>query len=344
MSKADDSASSAVASQRGSANAGSVEVGRDIIGSVVVTGQGNQVTVTIQGENVRDKELVYLDGLLKRYEYWREHYTPLAGIAEVRAAVKDGPRLDLPMPFVPPEFEKLVEHGYGERVEVRRVAVDDLRKAVAEHRRIILLGEPGSGKTTTLWRLAYDYATAAREDGRAPLPVLIPLGGYTDSSPFDAYLGRYLGPLAPYFETYRASGRLILLLDGLNEMPQADYAERVGRIREVLDRQPDETVVVTCRALDYVVRLERLQKVEVAPLDVERIRTFLSHYLGEVAGDRLFWSMAGGDAVLTLWETWQEAGGKSSGRRRRCREMYTLRRHSARIGSGNGCGRSFHRC
>jgi hypothetical protein len=47
MSKADDSASGAVASQRGSANAGSVEVGRDIIGSVVVTGHGNQVTVTI---------------------------------------------------------------------------------------------------------------------------------------------------------------------------------------------------------------------------------------------------------------------------------------------------------
>jgi hypothetical protein len=86
MSKVDDSASGAVASQRGSANAGSVEVGRDIIGSVVVTGQGNQVTVTIQGEDVRDKELAYLDRLLKRYEYWREHYTLLAGIAEVRAA------------------------------------------------------------------------------------------------------------------------------------------------------------------------------------------------------------------------------------------------------------------
>jgi len=28
----------------------------------------DQVTVTIQGENVRGKELAYLDGLLKRYE------------------------------------------------------------------------------------------------------------------------------------------------------------------------------------------------------------------------------------------------------------------------------------
>jgi formylglycine-generating enzyme required for sulfatase activity len=201
-----------------------------------------------------------------------------------------------------------VEHGYGERAEVRRVSVDDLRMAVAEHRRIILLGEPGSGKTTTLWRLAYDYATAARDDGRSPLPLLVPLGGYTDSGPFDVYLARYLGPLASYLETYRASGRLILLLDGLNEMPQAGYAERVGRIREVLDRQPDEMVVVTCRALDYVVKLERLQKVEVSPLDETRIRTFLHNYLGETAGERLFWSVAGDD-VSALWDIWQGAGG-----------------------------------
>jgi len=163
-----------------------------------VAGQGNQVTVTVRGENVRDKELAYLDGLLKLYEHWRDHYTPLAGIAEVRAAVKDCPRLDLPMPFVPREFKALEAHGFGSRAEVRREPADDLRTAVDEHRRILLLGDPGSGKTTTLWRLAYDYAELARDDGRAPLPVLIPLGGYTDDGPFDAYLARHLGPLAPY--------------------------------------------------------------------------------------------------------------------------------------------------
>ena len=51
-----------------------------------------------------------------------------------------------------------------------------------------------------------------------------------------APLAHHLGPLAPYLETYRASGRLVLLLDGLNEMPQADYTERVGHIQDMLDR------------------------------------------------------------------------------------------------------------
>jgi len=264
---------------------------------------------TAQDESLREKELAYLDSLLTRYEYWLDHYTPLAGIAEVRAAVKDGPRLDLPMPFIPPGFEKLTEHGYGERAQVRREPVDDLRQAVAEHRRIVLLGDPGSGKTVTLWRLAYDYAFAAQADAQAPLPLLIPLGGYTDDGPFDAYLARHLGPLAPHIETYLASGRLVLLLDGLNEMPQAGYAGRVGRIGDVLDRYPDEAVVVTCRALDYVIRLEQLQKVEVSPLDEMRIRGLLHNYLGEAAGERLFWAMAGRDGIRDLWDTWQQAEG-----------------------------------
>jgi len=91
-------------------------------------------------------------------------------------------------------------------------------------------------------------------------------------------------------------------------MPQAGYGERVGRIRDVLDRYPDGAVVVTCRALDYVVRLEELQKIEVSPLDEMRIQTFLHNYLGEMAGERLFWAMAGGE-VRDLWDTWQRAGG-----------------------------------
>ncbi|MCP4540105.1 MAG: NACHT domain-containing protein, partial [Chloroflexi bacterium] len=289
----------AVVATHGGTAARYVAVGGDV---------GGNITVMVQGEDVRAQELAYLDALLKKYDYWLDHYTPLAGIAEVRAAVQDGPRLDLPMPFIPPGFEKLTEHGFGERAEVRREPVDDLRAAVAEHRRIVLLGSPGSGKTTTLWRLAYDYALEAKADAHAPLPLLVPLGGYTGDGPFDVTLARHLGPLAPHLDIYRASGRLILLLDGLNEMPQADYAGRVGRVRDALEQHPDDSVVVTCRALDYVEKMEQLQKVEVSPLDETRIRDFVRNYLGETAGERLFWGMAGGDEVHDLWNTWRRAG------------------------------------
>ena len=281
------------------ASRGSVAVGRDVHGDVIVN---------VQGENVRSRELDYLEGLRKRYQHWQDHYTPLAGVVEVRAAVEDGPTLDLPMPFLPREFEMLAEHGFRPQIDVREEVVNDLRSAVRQHRRVILLGASGSGKTTTLWRLAHDYALAAKNDPHAPLPAFVKLDGYTDNEPFAAYLARQLGPLAPYMDIYRASGRLILLLDGLDELPRADYAERVEKIQATLDQSADEMVVITCRRLDYVEKLKRLQKVKIKPLNGVRIHEFLHKYLGKVAGERLFWRMAG-ETLRDLWKTWQQAGG-----------------------------------
>jgi formylglycine-generating enzyme required for sulfatase activity len=285
-------------------------VGIDIQGhdNVVISGDvGRDVFVTIGGRNVRGEEVAYLDGLIDRYRYWAEKYTPLAGIAEVRAATTNGPRLDLPMLFMPAGFEKLEEHGFGEQRRTERVAVDDLRDAVAKYKRLVLLGEPGSGKTTTLWRLAYDLAVAAKEDPKAPLPLLVPLGGYTGPESALAYAQGYFEELGAYLPAYLRSRRLVLLLDALNEMPQSSYKERVGRIQGLLDQHPDISVVVTCRALDYVETL-KLEKLEVKALDPERQRAYLHRYLGEVEGERLFWQMARGPAVADLWHTWQGAG------------------------------------
>jgi formylglycine-generating enzyme required for sulfatase activity len=136
--------------------------------------------------------------------------------------------------------------------------------------------------------LVYDCALEAKEGENAPLPVFVPLGGYTDDGPFEVYLARHLGVLAPHLKAYLFSGRLILLLDGLNEMPRASYGRRVGQLRDLLDQYPDGAVMVTCRALDYVVELEQLQKVEVSPLDDDRVWAFLRNYLGDIAAKRLF--------------------------------------------------------
>ena len=277
--------------------------------NVVITGEvGGNVTITIAGRDVRGEELTYLDGVVAQYRYWAEKYTPLAGIAEVRAAAQKGPRLDLPMLFMPAGFEKLEEYGFGEGRQSERKSVDDLREAVQRYRRLVVLGEPGSGKTTTLWRLAYDCAVAAQADPRAPLPLLVPLGGYAGAEAALRYAQDQFGELGPHLPAYLRGGRVILLLDALNEMPQRGYRERVSRIQALLDQFADASVVVTCRALDYEEKL-RLEKLEIKPLDSERQRAYLQRYLGETEGEKLFWQLAGGDEVVALWHTWRDAGG-----------------------------------
>jgi len=258
----------------------------------------------------RDLELAYLDRLVVDYGHWSDGYTHLPVEAEVRAVAPNDQAASRRMSSLLPRFEMRGRDGSGRRIEGRHVEFDDVREAVAKYRRILLLGEPGSGKTTTLERLVYDYADAARDDDQKPLPLLVKLGGYTDSGSFENYLAHSLGRLAPYLEDYRASGRLVLLLDGLNEMPRAGYAARAERIQSTLKQWPQETmVVVTCRRLDHVVNLGELQEFEILPLDEARMLTFLQNYLGDMDGERLFWDMAGGREIRALWETWEQAGG-----------------------------------
>jgi len=266
-----------------------------------------QSTKGKSSSSAREAELTYLNALLTKCTDWAEKYTPLAGIAEVRAATVDGPRLDLPQIFMPPGFEKLIEHGFGEQRHVERVPVDDLRSAVSEYRRVVLLGEPGAGKTTTLWRLVYDYAAAALHDENAPLPVLVSLGGYTGVEPPLQYCQAHFGGLGDQLVGYLRNKRVILLLDALNEMPRQEYQERVQRIERFLGEHPDISVVVTCRALDYVGTLA-LEKVDIKPLDVTRQWEYLQHYLGAEHGEALFWQLAG-DEVAALWSVWQAASG-----------------------------------
>ena len=85
---------SAVAMDRGAALSGQQ--------LVAITGDvGGNVSITIGGRDVRGEELAYLDGLIEKYRFWAEKYTPLDGIAEVRAAVAEGPRMDLPLLLMP---------------------------------------------------------------------------------------------------------------------------------------------------------------------------------------------------------------------------------------------------
>ncbi|NOT61357.1 MAG: hypothetical protein HOP19_14155, partial [Acidobacteria bacterium] len=109
----------------------------------------------------RAVELAYLDWLEQKYELANtDRYTPLKGEARAK------PRVEMKVAC------SLRRIGQSRELETPE-EVQDAIAAMLESRRVILLGEPGGGKTTTLQKLAAQLIEAARTNPQEPLPLLI---------------------------------------------------------------------------------------------------------------------------------------------------------------------------
>jgi formylglycine-generating enzyme required for sulfatase activity len=181
------------------------------------------------------------------------------------------------------EYHKLSQEGR----EIVRVKLKTLREAVNKYPCVILLGDPGCGKTTALQHLAYKLAG---ETGR--LPVSLRLSEFAPKMAVEDFIvngwagpkisGHWNAPeLADHLTGFLEAGNLFCLFDALNEMPHEGYADRSWALRDFINKWSPRgnRFLVTCRVLDYGEELTGLQRVEIQPLNDEQIMDFLQREL-----------------------------------------------------------------
>ncbi len=248
----------------------------------------------------RTLELAYLERLRLEELLNTEKYTPLAGASQQKAK-----RAEMRAVF------ELMCFGENRKAmqETRRFenAVEEIRLI----RRAVLLGEPGGGKTTTIWKLASELVADAIHDPKAPIPLLIRLGRWTDAEQgLPEFIASQLGELGAHLDELLAARRAALLLDGLNELPTGQRGQKYPLVQDFIERHPRLLAVVSCRELDYTVDLG-FDRINITPLDPLRIREFVGRYLNTETepekGEELFWRLAGGEDVRGVWEKWKEA-------------------------------------
>ena len=176
--------------------------------------------------------------------------------------------------------------------------------------RLVVLGEPGTGKTMLMVRLVLDLLARRAEGGPVPFlasaaswnPVYQDLRDWLTAQLLIDHPALAGSPPVGRTESTRAaallsSGLIVPVLDGLDEIPEAVRSVAISRVNDAL--RPGEQVVVTCRTQQYrdavrppggvEVTLRAAAAVQLRPLDADAVRGYL-------------YADAAGPATTARWE------------------------------------------
>ena len=280
----------------------------------------------------------YLRSLCKTYAQWWNCYTLTDVLGKKQDEQKMGsasgvlrsPLLDigLMVETLKQENESREEILEGEKIREeksekteRLTVLDGLRKYAGDH--VLLVGRPGSGKSTALVRLLLEEAEKSQnhlktiesstnsqfkltsamsqeinflvDSGANPkIPILVELRFYQTSiiDLIRDFLLRH-DPNLPIdgrdvtcnVSTLLRQGKFLLLMDGVNELPSEAARRDLHKFRQ--DYQNTTQMVFTTRDLGVGGDLGLDKKLQMQPLTEKQMREFVCAYLPEQGEDML---------------------------------------------------------
>ncbi|MFZ4674752.1 MAG: HEAT repeat domain-containing protein, partial [Nodosilinea sp.] len=277
----------------------------------------------------------YLTSLIATYEKWWTYYT----LTDATGKIEPPPIFDLglmvqtvekvaPDQAVNPSQEERKKADFSQeerqkqeqREKIERLPVlEGIRKYAEGH--VLLVGRPGSGKSTALIRLLLEEATAitpksstalspspspkSGRGGPEKIPALVELRYWQDS--IEGLMQGFLKCHGLMLDdstlsTLLGEGRFLLLIDGLNELSSESARTELSAFRR---NHPKLPMIFTTRDLGLGGDLGIEKKLEMQPLTEAQMKSFIRAYVPDHAeamlrqlSDRL---REFGQTPLLLW-------------------------------------------
>jgi DNA polymerase III delta prime subunit len=166
-------------------------------------------------------------------------------------------------------------------------------------RTLLILGEPGSGKTNSLLQLARELIARAEQDVDCPIPVVFNLSSWTPTQrqgmkTVPQSIAEWLvEELRTKYEIPKKIAadwvqkqQLLLLLDGLDEVKQEHRSLCVNALN-TFQQEASTEMVVCCRVRDYEALKARLRSqmaVYIQPLTLPQIQIYLHQLKADLTG------------------------------------------------------------
>lgn len=153
-------------------------------------------------------------------------------------------------------------------------------RAVETYSKLRVLGKPGSGKTTFLQHLALQCDRGEFAANR--VPIFITLRDFADESQAGFSLLNYIQAefltseisTPSILETLLCQGRVLLLLDGLDEVLDRDRNAVLKEIRRFSEKYQKNLLVAASRTAAKMFKLKGFRDVEIAPFTQAQITAF----------------------------------------------------------------------
>ena len=182
-------------------------------------------------------------------------------------------------------------------IETVMKSVISVDEALAHSQRLFIRGLAGSGKTTLLQWIAVTSASQSfkkpLENWNDTLPFYIRLrscvqSGLPAPEAFPKFVTASIAGLAPkgWVHAKLASGRAVLLVDGLDEVPTLQREDVRSWLKDLVDTYPKAYFIITSRP--HVLEKgwlddEGFEHAELQPMALSDIHTFIDHWHAAVA-------------------------------------------------------------